>query len=152
MLEYQQLKEILPHAFPFLLIDRVDEYKEGESLTASKNITSNEWCVAGDCGSNAPDEKRGNSNFPEVLLIEAAAQAALVLYHVSKVKGGQRKYVLGRIKAELNSEVGVGDKLKILAFADKLLDTGGYSTINLFSNDQKIGEVIIIYSVSRFNL
>lgn len=96
ILEYNELKEILPHAYPFLLIDRVIEVKKGESLTAIKNITANEWCCNGaESGawpsvpavSDSAGEGRAHLSqshiFPEVLLIEAAAQAALVLYRVS---------------------------------------------------------------------
>ena len=140
MLDYQQLKEILPHAYPFLLIDRVEEYKEGERLVAVKNITGNEWTSG---GGETPV-------FPEVLLIEAAAQAALVLYHVSKIKSGPKpRYVLGRAKAEFHDFLLVGDNLRILAFADKMLDTGGYSTINLSKGSRIIGKITIIYSVLR---
>ena len=103
MLNYEQLKGILPHAYPFLLIDRVEEYKEGEHLTAIKNITSTEWCFgASGLDGPSPGGAPNSPIFPETLLIEAAAQAALVLYHVSKVKDGQRpRYFLGRVNADL---------------------------------------------------
>ena len=114
MLDYQQLKEILPHAYPFLLIDRVEEYKEGEHLVAIKNITSNEWCCCGNSSHNntlsrqtsaqgylSLNQENDSLIFPEVLLIEAAAQAALVLYHLSKVKPGERpRYILGSVNSE----------------------------------------------------
>lgn len=65
MLDTKQLQAILPHAYPFLLIDKVLDYKEGESLTAVKNITANEWPFTGD--------GEHTDIFPETLLIEAAA-------------------------------------------------------------------------------
>ena len=46
-IEYVQLKKILPHAYPFLMIDRVVEIKKGKSLVALKNITANEWWCEG---------------------------------------------------------------------------------------------------------
>ena len=110
-LNYNELKNILPHAYPFLLLDRVVEVKKGESLVAVKNITANEWCFAEENSSlqqSIPSSARDlvfqnqGAIFPEVLLIEAAAQAALVLYEVSKVKPGDRKpiYKFGQAKAE----------------------------------------------------
>jgi len=94
ILEYDQLKDILPHTYPFLLIDRVIDYTPGESLTAVKNITANEWSFGG-FGQTVPREAGGLSDsrqlsdvgsqskemeiFPETLLIEAAAQAAFSL-------------------------------------------------------------------------
>ena len=76
MLDHDALRKILPQAHPFLMIDRVQEYIEGESLIAIKNITADEWFFQ--------DAFEGSSqiqHFPETLLIEAASQAALVLYH-----------------------------------------------------------------------
>ncbi len=70
ILTHQDLKKILPQAYPFLLIDRVTDYKEGESLTAVKNITANEWPFEA-----VADENLSNSHVPETLLIESAAQA-----------------------------------------------------------------------------
>ena len=74
MIDYKTIQKILPQRFPFILIDKIIDFKMGKSLTAIKNITGNEWIF--DDGALAG---RG-SIFPETLLIEAAAQAALVLY------------------------------------------------------------------------
>jgi len=70
MLDYEQLKKILPQAYPFLLIDRVENIQPGQSLTATKNITANEWPFT--------EGRERVQHYPETLLIEAAAQAALV--------------------------------------------------------------------------
>lgn len=78
MINYSQLKMILPQAYPFLLIDHVESYRPGESLVAIKNITANEWPF-----SQSPKRLE---HYPETLLIEAAAQAALVF----KDTGGQQ--------------------------------------------------------------
>jgi len=158
MLDYQQLKEILPHAYPFLLIDRVEEYKEGESLTALKNITGNEWCVtSGDALSAKGAQGYLNSDeglaaFPETLLIEAAAQAALVLYHVSKIKTGSRPlYFLGRANSEFIQQVEAGDQLQLRVSSGKMLNTGGYSNIRISRGKEKISDVEIFYSVRNSN-
>ena len=78
MLDHNDLKRILPQSYPFLLLDRVEEYSEGQSLVAIKNITADEWFFQ-----EAEDDPSKTQYFPETLLIEAAAQAALVLYHVN---------------------------------------------------------------------
>ena len=77
MLDNNQLKKILPHAYPFVLLDRVERYIPGQSLVAIKKITANEWQFL-----ESPERLE---HYPETLLIEAAAQAALVLYGI----GGQ---------------------------------------------------------------
>lgn len=70
-LEIHQVMDILPHRYPFLLIDRVLEYTVGESLRAVKNVSINEPFFQG----HFP----GRPVFPGVLIIEAIAQASAVL-------------------------------------------------------------------------
>ena len=72
-----QIAQILPQSYPFLMIDRVVDFKKGESLTAVKNITGNQWVFEGQpCQTGV---------FPETLLIEAAAQAAILFYRAEKL-------------------------------------------------------------------
>ena len=144
-LEYPQLKKILPQAYPFLMIDRVEEYKEGQSLLAIKNITANDWALIGF------REDVAHRYFPETLLIEAAAQAALVLYHVSRVKEGapRPRYVLGKTRAEFFKPVKVGDQLHIRAWGTKLLDIGEYSDVEILTDDL-VSKIELILSVKRF--
>jgi len=65
------IMEILPHRYPFLLIDRILEYKLGESLRAIKNVTVNEPFFQG----HFP----GRPVLPGVLILEAVAQASAIL-------------------------------------------------------------------------
>lgn len=67
----QEIQSILPHRYPFALIDRVVSYTKGESLHAYKNITMNEPVFMG----HFP----GEPIFPGVLLLEAMAQATGLL-------------------------------------------------------------------------
>lgn len=144
MIDANQLRKILPQAYPFLLIDRVIDFEEGKRLTAIKNITANEWSVLGDAG--------GAGYFPETLIIEAAAQAALMLYKLSKVKndGRKRRYILGKINAAIFRKVMIGEQLVLKALANKMLDTGGYSEIRAISNSRNVAEIEIIYSVKMY--
>ncbi len=147
MLDHNALKRILPQAYPFLMLDRVVEYTEGQSLIAIKNITANEWFFQ-----EAQDDPNKTKHFPETLLIEAAAQAALVLYHISKVKEGEKRlgYMLGRVQAEFRDVVTIGDQLKIQSFATKMMDKYGFADVKLSTDFKKdIGEVRVIYSVVR---
>ena len=143
MLTQEELKKILPQSYPFLLIDRVESYVSGESLIAIKNISANEWVFQG-----SEDGANQTQYFPESLLIEAAAQAALVLYHLTKVKGGQRPlYILGRANGEFFSRVEAGDQIRFQVSAGKMLGSGGYSNIHVSRRDEKVSDVEIFYSV-----
>ena len=66
-----QIQEILPHRFPFLLIDRVTEIDAGKSIKAYKNITIGEQIFQG----HFP----GHPIYPGVMIIEGLAQAGGVL-------------------------------------------------------------------------
>ncbi len=79
-LNSNQIAAILPQSYPFLMIDRVVDFQKGESLTAIKNITGNEWMWEGQCRPPAGAESPWDTTnvFPETLLIEAAAQAAIL--------------------------------------------------------------------------
>ena len=70
-LQVQEIMALLPHRYPFLLIDRVLDYTPGESLTALKNVTINEPIFTG----HFP----GMPIFPGVLILEAMAQATGIL-------------------------------------------------------------------------
>ena len=71
MLDVIQIQEILPHRFPFLLIDRVTEIDAGKSIKAYKNITIGEQIFQG----HFP----GHPIYPGVMIIEGLAQAGGVL-------------------------------------------------------------------------
>ena len=71
ILQVQEIMALLPHRYPFLLIDRVLDYTPGESLTAIKNVTVNEPIFTG----HFP----GMPIFPGVLILEALAQATGIL-------------------------------------------------------------------------
>jgi len=70
-LNIEEVKALLPHRYPFLLIDRVLEVIPGKSLTAIKNVTANEPQFTG----HFPER----SIMPGVLMVEAMAQAAGIL-------------------------------------------------------------------------
>jgi 3-hydroxyacyl-[acyl-carrier-protein] dehydratase len=71
MMDISEIRNYLPHRYPFLLVDRVVELTPGETIVAYKNLTVNEPFFGG----HFPDKPV----FPGVLLVEAMAQAAGIL-------------------------------------------------------------------------
>lgn len=104
-IEIKEIMALLPHRYPFLLIDRVTSYELGKSIHAYKNITINEECFLG----HFP----GEPIFPGVLILEAMAQAAGLLGF--KTMGNSDKLYLyaGIDKARFKAPVIPGDKLDI---------------------------------------
>ena len=85
MLDSEQIRQILPHRYPFLLVDRITELDPGKSATGLKNVTINEPFFQG----HFP----GRPIMPGVLLVEAMAQASGVLAVESLGLGGSGKLV-----------------------------------------------------------
>ena len=77
-IDVRRIAQLLPHRFPFLLIDRVTAWEPGKRLTAIKNVTYNEPFFQG----HFP----GNPVMPGVLVIEALAQASGTLVQLSVTK------------------------------------------------------------------
>lgn len=159
-LEYNDIQKILPQRYPFVLIDRVVEFKKGESLVAIKNITANEWPLAASHKTQDTSHKSvdGSSRFtfhasldifPRTLMIESAAQAALILYQLSMAKEGEHpRFVLGRVQAEFFEDAHVGDEVTFKVGEGRMLKQGGYSDIGVSSARGILAQVRIFYSVS----
>jgi UDP-3-O-[3-hydroxymyristoyl] N-acetylglucosamine deacetylase / 3-hydroxyacyl-[acyl-carrier-protein] dehydratase len=98
------IKEMLPHAYPFLLVDRILDYEENKRVVGLKNVTVNEPFFPG----HFPDEPI----MPGVLLIEALAQTgAVFIYRNQNVK--EKKLVLftGVDKVKFRHRVVPGDQV-----------------------------------------
>jgi 3-hydroxyacyl-[acyl-carrier-protein] dehydratase len=107
-IEIEQIKKLLPHRYPFLLVDRVTAYtlEPEKTLTAFKNVSINEQFFQG----HFPQ----NPVMPGVLILEAMAQACGVLAHVAlAASGGEGAlYYLVKIdNAKFNRKVVPGDQL-----------------------------------------
>ncbi len=141
MLDNSQLKKILPHAYPFLLLDRVEEYCPGESLVAIKNITANEWPFS--------QSNQQTQHYPETLLIEAAAQAALVLYRFNQKAISAKPAFIGKVKADFFSSVNLGDQMAIHVKSSRIFGTGGFSDVEVLVKNEKKADITAFYSVPQ---
>ncbi len=100
-----RIMEMLPHRYPFLLVDRVIDCEPGETLRAIKNVTYNEPFFTG----HFP----GHPIMPGVLIIEALAQASGVLVQLSATskKTAPLYYLVKVDKARFSRTVVPGDQL-----------------------------------------
>ncbi len=106
-LDTMQIQNLLPHRYPFLLVDRVTDCQPGNSVTAIKNVTINEPFFQG--------HFEGRPIMPGVLIIEAMAQAGGILYYLSSddLEAGQLFYLVAVDEARFRRPVLPGDQLQL---------------------------------------
>ena len=103
-IDVKGIMEILPHRYPFLLVDRIVEQEKGKSITGIKNVTFNEPFFQG----HFP----GEPVMPGVLILEAMAQVGGILACLSDAEMiGRLVYFAGVDKARFRRVVRPGDQL-----------------------------------------
>jgi len=105
VMDVTDIQNLLPHRYPFLLVDRVVELKPGEKLVAFKNVTANEHFFSG----HFP----GHPVMPGVLILEALAQAiALLGYKTANARPETHvTYLMSIDGAKFRKPVVPGDRL-----------------------------------------
>ena len=106
--DINKILSLLPHRYPFILVDRVLDYKEFDYLVAIKNVTMNEPFFMG----HFP----GNPIMPGVLMLEALAQASAILSNLSRsAKPGHSflYFFAGIDNAKFKQVVTPGDQLRM---------------------------------------
>ncbi|MCS6997160.1 MAG: 3-hydroxyacyl-ACP dehydratase FabZ [Casimicrobiaceae bacterium] len=104
----ERIQQLLPHRYPFLLIDRVREFEPGRRIVAAKNVTINEPFF--------PGHFPARPVMPGVLILEALAQAAAVLaFESDATLGGEGRvvYLAGIDEARFKRPVVPGDILTL---------------------------------------
>jgi beta-hydroxyacyl-ACP dehydratase FabZ len=144
-LGYEEIVKILPHRYPFLLVDRVTEIEVGKRVKGIKNVTFNEPFFQG----HFP----GNPIMPGVLIIEAMAQVGGVLAGFSipkdtKKEGPHDFYFVAMDKVKFRKPVVPGDQL---VFELVTLRTGSRiwkMAGKAFVNDELVAEAELIATVA----
>ncbi|WP_088012500.1 3-hydroxyacyl-ACP dehydratase FabZ [Gottfriedia acidiceleris] len=105
MLDIKAIKEILPHRYPFLLVDRIIEHEEGKRATGIKNVTANEEFFNG----HFPDYPV----MPGVLIVEALAQVGGVAALSLEQNKGKLALFAGIDNCRFKRQVVPGDQLRL---------------------------------------
>lgn len=129
-MDIEEIKKLIPQRFPFLMLDRVVEIKEGESIRAYKNVSVNEEYFKG----HFPDAPI----FPGALTAEAMAQAACILLKKSiKDLDATLFYVTG-VRMRFFKPVVPGDQLHVVIKTVKMARMGG-----VFETQALVGDEVV---------
>jgi beta-hydroxyacyl-ACP dehydratase FabZ len=131
VLDINKIMSLLPHRYPFLLIDKILEWESAKRIVGIKNVTINEPFFQG----HFP----GHPIMPGVLLVEAMAQTAGVLALMSDAEPEKKVlYFMGIDKAKFRKPVVPGDQVR---FEMDITKTRG--KIHCFQGVAKVGDVVV---------
>jgi 3-hydroxyacyl-[acyl-carrier-protein] dehydratase len=116
-LDFEQVRQIIPQRFPFLMLDRVMELEPGIRALGLKNLTGNEWFYQGHFPKRAVT--------PGAMIGEAVAQTGIVFFHYSRDReaGDDVTYLLGAIKMRFLEPVWPGTQLQLEVTPVKMTST-----------------------------
>jgi 3-hydroxyacyl-[acyl-carrier-protein] dehydratase len=117
-LDFEQIKQIIPQRFPFLMLDRVVEIEPGVRVVGLKNLSGNELFYQGHFPKKAIT--------PGAMISEAIAQTGIIFFHTMQPQASTEvTYLLGSIKMRFIEPVWPGDQMWIEVTPIKLTSNAG---------------------------
>jgi len=139
MLSADEIEAIIPHRYPFLLLDRVTELEDGKRGVALKNVTANEWFFEG----HFP----GRKVMPGVLIVEALAQVAAVTMLKGVGTSGKSPLFGGIENMRFRRPVVPGDQLRLEFTLDKQRGPIGKGSVRATVDGQLAAEGVISFAL-----
>lgn len=143
-LDFEEIKELIPQRFPFIMIDRILEIEPGKYAVAVKNISGNDMVFLG----HFPDK----AIMPGALILEAMAQTAIILFAAGKKIGSEFNkpvYYFGSVKARFLHPAVPGDQMIIRVENVKSLPNGAFVSAEALVEGKKITEAELVFSVKN---
>jgi len=139
MLDVQAIEAIIPHRYPFLLVDRIEEIEPGKRAVGIKNVTANEWFFEG----HFP----GRKVMPGVLIVEALAQVAAVALLKDVDASGKLPMFGGIENMRFRRPVVPGDQLKLEFTLDKMRGPLGKGSVRATVDGKVAAEGVISFAL-----
>ncbi|MCH5341621.1 MAG: 3-hydroxyacyl-ACP dehydratase FabZ [Acetatifactor sp.] len=137
----KEIMDIIPHRYPFLLIDTIEELEPGERALGKKCVSVNEPFFQG----HFP----GNPVMPGVLIMEALAQVGAVAILSKPEFKGHTAYFAGIDKARFRQKVVPGDVLMLETTIVKAKGPIGVGKAVATVNDKKVAEAELTFAIGQ---
>ena len=141
ILDINEIKKVLPHNYPFLLVDRILELEEGKRAVGVKNVTINEHFFQG----HFPDYPV----MPGVLIIEALAQVGAVALLKNPEFAGKIAFLTGIDKVRIRRQVVPGDQLRLEVELIQFKLSIGKAEAKAFVGDQLVAEGNLMFAIQK---
>lgn len=139
VLEIEDIEKVMPHRFPFLLVDRIIEIEEDKRVIGIKNVTVNEWFFQG----HFP----GRPVMPGVLIVEAIAQVAGVLMLSKKENKGKLAFFMSIEQAKFRRAVRPGDQLILKVEVSRMKSRVGQVQGKAYVDDKIVCEATLMFAL-----
>jgi 3-hydroxyacyl-[acyl-carrier-protein] dehydratase len=141
MLSFEEIRKLVPQKYPFLFIDKVVELQKGSKIVCLKNISGNESFFAG----HFPDF----AIMPGVLILEALAQASIILFKKSfdAEEAKDKVFLLGSADVRFTKPVFPGDQLLLEINVEKLI-----SRAAIVKGIARVGEKVVTKGTLSFGV
>jgi UDP-3-O-[3-hydroxymyristoyl] N-acetylglucosamine deacetylase/3-hydroxyacyl-[acyl-carrier-protein] dehydratase len=138
-LSIEEIMKILPHRYPFLLIDKILHIEPGKKAVGVKNVTINDYFFKG----HFP----GRPVMPGVLIIEAMAQVGGVLMLASEENKGKLAYFMAADRVKFRKTVEPGDQLVIEVTVGRIKSRTGIVYTKAFVDSKLVAEAELMFAL-----
>jgi len=145
MILFEEIRSLLPQKYPFLFIDRVVELEEGKKIVCVKNVSGNEPVFVG----HFPDF----AIMPGVLIIEAMAQASIILFRKSLPTQQNDKntvFLLASVNnARFTKPVFPGDQLFVEIIVEKIVSKGAIVQATVKVEEKTVAKASLTFGIAE---